>query len=493
MNSYTFCAAPHGAGPTASGASPAPRYQLAVLGNELHAVTIALEAAARGLSVLLIGEHPITHNTTNLFAPLNFSLEKLEALAFSDVARNIKEEARLAAFAPHAVHTTRYYGLSAPQARSDKRAQWGLNLYNRLSKLQCTSPEPLEPNAPLTTPSVLGEVLTPSLNPLRLSLYALNRFYELGGHAIFGAQTRARANARDWELSTGQYSTQCEAVVNATGEKAVETSQLTFGVQTRCALTTFPTHTWVTQKLYPGNHGYILQGPNKALVYVTPINKQFSAIGPIIGEREAIEPWLMESYNRTFSETLTPANIIEVRAGTAYAHADPTQNTPCFRPNVLLDSHPHRALINVFGHDHSKALITAERAMDLLKDRFQQPPHNHKPHHHQPQAGFTALTHEVQNAYSELAPNLVRQLCAHYGTDIHTVLNHCSANNLPPTLEAIFEAELAFIFASTGIGHAPDALRLHSSINTQSAAEVTAVQCWLDQAHRHLHAPPKSA
>jgi len=131
MTSYAFCSAPKRLSPVCSGAPPNPRYDLVVLGYSLHAVTIAMQAASSGLSVLLAGEQPITTDSNNLFNVTNFNVEKLESLAINEVARNAKEEKRLSCWAPHALSLGRYYVPEAGQVRSNAKVLWGLNFLRR--------------------------------------------------------------------------------------------------------------------------------------------------------------------------------------------------------------------------------------------------------------------------------------------------------------------------------------------------------------------------
>jgi len=248
----------------------------------------------------------------------------------------------------------------------------------------------------------------------------------------------------------------------------------------------------VTRKLYPGNHGYLLQAPDKQLVYVSPISNQHTVIGPVIGSAQDAEPMITNLYNQNFTAPLAPNFILETRQLTQYAYADPTHNTPKYCPNVMLDlNEDGAALVNVFGMDTSKALITAERALRLLSNHTKQ----RQTPTSQTHTSFDHLTQEMRNAYPQVEPEVTHRLTAHYGSYAHIALDAIARQQaddqalIPHSLES----ELALIVQTTGIKDAHAALRLHASVNRYTPTECAAVQKWLDNVHRCKHANIKSA
>jgi len=338
----------------------------------------------------------------------------------------------------------------------------------------------------------VGAQFFEAINSLRLTYWALNRFYELGGHAVFGAQVQQCQRDQDWKLNINGFTVCASALVNATGLKVTEVSRDLLGVNTRCELHQFAATALVTRKLYPGNHGYLLQAPDKQLVYISPISNQHTVIGPVVGTEQDAVPMITRLYNQNFSAPLAPNLILETRQLMQHAYADPTHNTPKYRPSVMLDLNENgAALVNVFGMDTSKAIITAERTLKLLSNHTQQKQTPTSQAH----TSFHDLTQEMANAYPQVEPSITHRLTAHYGSYAHTALNAIATQQaddqalIPHSLEA----ELALIVETTGIRDAHAALKLHASVNRYNPTECAAVQKWLDNVYCSKHTSIKSA
>ena len=109
-------------------------YDLAIIGGGLNGVSVARDAAGRGLRVILLEQGDLGAAASSATARLiHGDLAALERRAFSRVRQALAERDVWLRIAPHLVRPVRF----AIPAHSDERPPWllrsGLLLYDRLS------------------------------------------------------------------------------------------------------------------------------------------------------------------------------------------------------------------------------------------------------------------------------------------------------------------------------------------------------------------------
>src|ERR1700722_17111518 len=131
-------------------------YDLAVIGGGLNGVSIARDAAGRGLRVILVEQGDLGAAASSATSRLiHGDLSALERRGFFRVRRQLAERDIWLETAPHLVRPMRF----AIPAHSDERPPWllraGLLLYDRLA------PGPRLPRSPTidVTPHPIGNAL----------------------------------------------------------------------------------------------------------------------------------------------------------------------------------------------------------------------------------------------------------------------------------------------------------------------------------------------
>ena len=140
--------------------------------------------------------------------------------------------------------------------------------------------------------------------------------------AVAGAQRDGDA----WTATLRNAVTGCDdtvrakIVVNAAGPWVSQTLGQILGMNAKAAVRLIKGSHIVTKKLYEGDQAYILQNPDKRVIFAIPYERDFTLIGttdvpyegrpgPMTISREETT-YLCESLNRFFKRAITPDDVV---------------------------------------------------------------------------------------------------------------------------------------------------------------------------------------
>ena len=357
-------------------------YDLLIAGGGINGCAIAREASLLGLKVLLVERDDLASHTSSASSKLiHGGLRYLETYQFRLVREALLERELLLAAAPHLIHPLEFVLPHTHAVRPWWMVRAGLYLYDLLAW-----------GSSLPRSHALRH------DDVRLAPIA----QDAGGFAYWDAQVDdaalVRANAADaiaqgaqiepgvavtdaertasgWSvtLSDGRV-VQARALVNAAGPWVRELlDQL--GVATTSRLRLVKGSHIVVPALWDGPHAYILQQPDRRIVFATPWRG-----GTMIGttdvpvdrpEDAGIDAdeidYLCAAANRHFKRQITPADIIGTWSGIRALHDDGASQAQAVTRDYVLELDTAAApILSVFGGKITTARALSEHAMAKL-------------------------------------------------------------------------------------------------------------------------------
>ncbi len=358
-------------------------YDLLIIGGGINGCAIAREAALNGWRVLLVERDDLASHTSSASTKLiHGGLRYLEYYDLPLVAEALRERERLVAAAPHIIRPMRFVLPHENTVRPWMMIRAGLFLYDRLGgrsslpRSRGLRRSDIAYRAPLKgDPSgfVYSDAYT---DDSRLTLLNAIDAAENGAEVLTRvALTSARREGEGWRatLSDGR-EVRARALVNAAGPWVSEALALT-GVNARAGVRLVKGSHIVVPHLYEGDHAYILQQPDRRIVFATPYPG-----GTAIGttdiavdrpEDAAIDSdemvYLCEAANRSFKRQIAPRDITSAWSGVRPLYDDGAGSAAEVTRDYVLEldaSGP--ALLSVFGGKITTARHLAEEAIGKL-------------------------------------------------------------------------------------------------------------------------------
>ena len=133
----------------------------------------------------------------------------------------------------------------------------------------------------------------------------------------------------------------------------------------------------VVPRLFEGDHGYILQQPDKRVVFATPYEGSFTLVGttdmPVAAPEDArVEgreiDYLCSAANLYFNRRIAPADVVWSYSGVRSLYDDGAQSAQSVTRDyhLELDDEPGAKLLSVFGGKITTARALADEALDKL-------------------------------------------------------------------------------------------------------------------------------
>jgi glycerol-3-phosphate dehydrogenase len=358
-------------------------YDLAIIGGGLNGVSMARDAAGRGLRVILLEQGDLGGAASSATSRLiHGDLSVLERRGFSRVRAALAERDIWLKIAPHLVRPMRF----AIPAHSDERPPWllrlGLLLYDRLA-----SRPSLDASATVdVTHHAIGNALKrPFGTAFEYSDCVVDDSRLVVLHAVDaaarGAEIRTgsrcvRADRTDiWRLATVDRGHRrvitTRALAVATGAWTLMVTETVLRLPVPRAAATQISQI-IVRRLFETDNVYVFQNSDRRLIFASPYERDFTLIGtvthafkgdPAIVAMDASDvAYLCEAANRYFRERVEPADVIRTVSG-ANLVLQPTgkDGSPAF------DARRSKApLITMFGGDVTTARLRAERAVSQL-------------------------------------------------------------------------------------------------------------------------------
>lgn len=369
---------------------------LLVVGGGINGAGIARDAAGRGLSVLLVEAEDLASHTSSASTKLiHGGLRYLEYGEFRLVREALIERERLWGMAPHIIWPLRFV---LPQTQSPRPAwmvRLGLFLYDHLGgrkKLPGTETIDLARTpfgrglkAPRGRAFVYSDCWVEDSR-----LVVLNALDAAERGAAIRTRTRLVGARRDGDawLATiadadGERSVRARALVNAAGPWVAEVLGRVPDVVADRGLRLVKGSHLVVPKLYAGDHAFMLQNPDRRIVFTVPYEGKYTLLGttdqvwegaPGKATISAEETrYLLDTAARYFDRAPGEADIVWSYAGIRPLYDDKKGNASAVTRDYVLDldaAEGAAPMLSIFGGKITTYRKLAEHAMAELARFF---------------------------------------------------------------------------------------------------------------------------
>jgi glycerol-3-phosphate dehydrogenase len=422
-------------------------YDLAIIGGGLNGVSLARDAAGRGLRVILLEQGDLGGAASAATGRLiQGDLALLERRALSRVRAALKEREIWLRIAPHLVRPARF----AIPAHSDERPPWllrlGLLFYDRLA-----------PHSSLPRSATIDVTHHPIGNALkrpfgtafeysdclvddsRLVIALAVDAAERGAVIRAGARC-VRADRLDvWRLAVVDRGHRqvitARSLANASGAWTVTVAETVLRMPSpRAAVVKMGQI--IVRRLFETETVYVFQNRDRRLIFASPYQRDFTMIGPVAGlfkgDPAAVSmtaeevAYLCDAANRYFRERIDPSDVIRSVSGVNLVSGQAGKRI-AREGTTTFDARRGKApLLTVFGGDVTTSRIRAERAVSHLSPFYPMSPrwtaHTALPGGDFPHAQFEQQIEHARERWKFLTPDQAQRLVSAYGSRVDSVL-----------------------------------------------------------------------
>lgn len=473
-------------------------YDLAIVGGGLNGVSLARDAAGRGLRVILIEQGDLGGAASGASGQLiQGDLLALERRAFRRTRAALTERDIWMRVAPHLVRPTRFI----IPAHSDERPPWllrlGLLVYDRLSPSRSVPPSEAidithhRIGDALQRPFGLGFAYSDGLvDDCRLVVTIALDAAERGAVIRSGARC-VRADRLDvWRLAVidrgHRQVITSRSLANAAGAWSASVAETVLRTP-RPRATAIKIGQIIVKRLFETDNVYVFQNSDGRLIFASPYQRNFTMIGTVVrifrGDPAAVSmaadevAYLCDAANRYFRERISASDVIRSVAGVNLV-TGPAGERPAPAGTVMFDARRRKApLLTVFGGDMTSSRWRAERAVSRLLPFYpMSPPWTAKatlPGGDFPTEQFEALVESARERWKFLTPDQALRLVSAYGARLDSVLGDAKTRadlgaSFGPDLT---EAEVRYLMASEWARFPDDILWRRSKLGLTIAQE----------------------
>jgi glycerol-3-phosphate dehydrogenase len=357
---------------------------LLVIGGGINGTAIAREASLHGLSVLLVEKDDLASHTSSASTKLiHGGLRYLEYYEFGLVREALQERERLLRLAPHLIRPMHFVLPHEHAVRPWWLVRLGLLLYDTIGgRTKLPHARGLRKSdaaylAPLKRPG-RGFVYSDAwVDDARLVVANAVDARDHGAEIVTRtALVSARREGDLWhaDLSDGR-SVTAKRLVNAAGPWVAETLGHT-GVHGKAGVRLVKGSHIVVPKLFEGDHAYMLQQPDRRIVFAIAYERDFTLVGttdiavekPEDAKISADEiDYLCAAANRYFTREIAPADVVHTYSGVRPLYDDGASEAKAVTRDYVLELDEHGPpLLSVFGGKITTARHLAEEALGKL-------------------------------------------------------------------------------------------------------------------------------
>ncbi|WP_395665964.1 glycerol-3-phosphate dehydrogenase [Methylocella sp.] len=366
---------------------------LLVVGGGVNGAGLARDAAGRGLAVLLVEQDDLAAHTSSSSTKLiHGGLRYLEHCEFRLVREALLERERLLAIAPHVIAPLRFVLPHDVRVRPAWLVRTGLFLYDHLAsrkRLPASTRIDLSRDprgAPLNPLTRVGfEYSDCSADDARLVVLNALDARERGADIRVGVRLEsARREGGVWAATLRGPSGETQAarariLVNAAGPWVSDVLDRRLGLGGFKRVRLVRGGHIVTPRLYEGAHAYVLQNPDRRVVFAIPYQDDFTLVGttevphdaPCACARVSADEveYLVATINRWFRKGISAEHVAWSFSGVRALFDDGAVDASAVtRDYVLdLDAPPGGApLLSAFGGKLTTYRRLAEHALQKL-------------------------------------------------------------------------------------------------------------------------------
>ncbi|WP_166265708.1 glycerol-3-phosphate dehydrogenase [Marinobacter caseinilyticus] len=484
---------------------------LMVVGGGVNGTGIAMDAAGRGLSVILCEMNDLASATSSNSSKLiHGGLRYLEHYEFNLVRKALAERESLLKNAPHIMWPMRFRLPHQSHLRPAWMIRTGLFLYDHLAKrelLAGSNSIRFTPDGPLVDDIVKGfEYSDGWVDDARLVVLTAKAAETKG--AQIKTRTRCVKATRDgqlWNITledqrTGErQSYHCRALVNAAGPWVSSLFSDTMTIPSPKQIRMVKGSHIVVPKIHNEPEAYILQNADDRIIFVIPYEDDFSLIGTTDVEYEGdpkkavISPeetdYLCSIVNHHFKHKITPADVVWSYSGVRplmddeHGAAQKASRDYTFEVDGGKTDAP---LISVFGGKITTYRKLAEAATDRICRFFPEAGPEWTKHAPLPGGDFSeqaALLDALKAEYRWLPDDLAKRYVRTYGTKSYDILiGRTSTESLGQHFGAnLYECEVRYLVEHEWAISAEDIVWRRTKIGLRlKDADVKNLQAFLD-------------
>ncbi|WP_188054411.1 glycerol-3-phosphate dehydrogenase [Sphingosinithalassobacter sp. CS137] len=359
-------------------------YDLLVVGGGINGCAIAREAALNGLSVLLVEKDDLASHTSSASTKLiHGGLRYLEHYEFRLVREALHERERLLKAAPHLIRPMAFVLPHRHALRPRLMVRAGLLLYDLLAGRTALPRSRRLRGKDRTYRAPLGRheggfVYSDAfVDDARLTL--ANAIDAAGNGAEIATRNELLSAERVGDLwhatlSDGR-TVRARAMVNAAGPWVRHLLDR-LNVATRSGVRLVKGSHILVPRHYSGDHAYILQQPDRRIVFAIPYERDFTMIGttdvPVERPEDAAcsdaeVDYLCEAASRYFLAGIAPEDVLYRWSGVRALHDDGADDPQSVTRDYLLEVDAEGPpVLSVFGGKITTARALAEEAVAQL-------------------------------------------------------------------------------------------------------------------------------
>jgi glycerol-3-phosphate dehydrogenase len=374
--------------------SASEAFDLLVVGGGINGVGMARDAAGRGLRVLLVEQAGLARYTSSSTTKLiHGGLRYLEYFKFRLVREALMERERLLKIAPHLVGRQRFILPYQPWLRPAWAVRLGLFLYDCLGRggsLERSSNVRLgasELGRPLRRELKRGFAFSDcTVDDSRLVVLNARDAAEHGavvqvGHRLTSATRERRLWRAEIECvaSRQNYSVSARAIVNAAGPWISKVLTERLGSDSRQAVRLVKGSHIVVRRLFEGEHAYVLQHPDRRIVFVIPYQDDFTLIGTTdvawrgepgtVAIDSAETDYLCQTVNSYFEKQIGPGDVVWSYSGIRPLWDDAAAKASAVTRDYVLDvdaPEGQAPVLSVYGGKITNYRHVAELGLEKL-------------------------------------------------------------------------------------------------------------------------------
>lgn len=368
-------------------------YDICIIGGGINGVGIARDAAGRGLKVLLLEQGDLGGCTSsNSSKMIHGGLRYLEFYEFGLVRKSLAERETLMRIAPQIVSPLRFCIPHRNAVRPAWMVRAGLFIYDHLTCMNILPKSEIINLAAhkfgqaLKVKSGVGFAYSDCrVDDARLViLNAMDAKFHGAHIRVRTPVTKITPASGQWDIQTPKENFQARIVINAAGpyvRTLMDNNRLTDAHTPKLRLVQ-GSHI-VVPKLYEGDHSYMIQCPDKRVVFVWPYENDFTLVGTTEtaygGDpkdatiTDAEIDYLCGIVNNEFERPITKEDIVWSYSGVRplFDNGGETDNRKVTRDyKLLMDNHGDARILSVFGGKLTTYRPLAEEAVDMLAPYF---------------------------------------------------------------------------------------------------------------------------
>lgn len=480
-------------------------YDLLIIGGGINGAAIAREAVLNGLSVLLVEKNDLASATSSSSTKLiHGGLRYLEYYDFKLVREALVERERLLKAAPHLIHPLTFILPHENRLRPWLMVRAGLFLYDHLGgRMSLAKSRGLRADDWLYRAPLKGRgkgfVYSDAwVDDSRLVILNARDAADNGAEiATRTAVTAADRGPDGWRatLSDGR-SVDARMIVNAAGPWVPEVNRL-LGAHASAGARLIKGSHIITRKLFEGDQAYILQQPDRRIVFAIPYRDHFTLIGttdiPVQKPQDAIIDegeidYLLQSVNSHFTRQASRADIVSSYSGVRSLYDDGASEARQVTRDYVLELEDSAApLLGIFGGKITTARQLGEDALAKIGPalgRRVAPVTRARIFPGGDIAHFDDFVGRAQARWPFLGPERTLRMARAYGTMLEAVIGDArDAEGLGEDFGGgLTEREVEWLVAREWAVTAEDILWRRTRLGLETGPETaTRLQAWLDQ------------